>query len=102
MTVGAARPTRFRAGDRVTVRVGSPPTHFRTPEYVQGKTGVVVALYGEFQNPESLAHGGDGSPKQPLYRVEFLQGQVWERYSGPKTDKVLVDLYDHWLDPAAA
>ena len=63
-------------------------------------TGLVVALCGIFPNPESLAHGGSGLPQQPLYRVEFSQGQVWERYAGPAGDKLLVDIYEHWLDPA--
>ena len=95
-------PARFSKGERVKVRTGTPPTHFRTPEYIQGKTGVIVALYGKFRNPESLAHGGDGLPMQPLYGVEFDQKQLWENYQGPAIDKLLVDIYDNWLDPATA
>ena len=91
---------RFHPGDWVQVRVGSPPGHFRTPAYIQGKTGQVRDLCGTFKNPESLAHGGDGRPEQPLYRVEFRQHRVWDHYSGPATDKVLVDIYEHWLNPA--
>jgi len=94
----ASTSARFGKGERVKVRAGTPPTHFRTPEYIQGKTGVVVALYGKFRNPESLAHGGDGLPMQPLYRVEFDQKQVWENYQGSEKDKLLVDIYDHWLE----
>ncbi len=66
---------KFQPGDQVRIRVGSPPGHFRTPAYVQGKTGVVETLYGAFPNPESLAHGGDGLPKQFLYLVRFDQTQ---------------------------
>ena len=91
---------KYQSGDRVRVRVGSPPGHFRTPAYIQGKTGVVVAQCGVFPNPESLAHGGSGLPRQPLYRVEFAQSDVWEHYPGPPGDKLLVDIYEHWLDPA--
>ena len=91
---------RFHAQDRVTVRVGTPPGHFRTPEYIQGKTGIVVALCGVFPNPESLAYGGDGLPKQPLYRVQFPQSHVWDHYQGAAADTLLIDLYEHWLDPA--
>ena len=32
---------KFKPGDTVRVRVGSPPGHFRTPAYIQGKTGVI-------------------------------------------------------------
>jgi len=91
---------RFGPGDRVLVRVGNPPTHYRTPMYVQGKTGRVDAVWGAFPNPESLAYGGAGIPKQPLYRVEFTQGDLWDDYRGPKSDKLLIDIYQHWLSPA--
>jgi nitrile hydratase len=47
-----------------------------------------------------LAYGGSGLPRQPLYRVEFRQMDVWERYGGPAGDKVMVDIYQHWLVPA--
>ena len=96
-----SEPVRFRLGDRVLVRVGLPPHHIRTPAYIQGKTGRLKTLCGVFRNPESLAYGGLGLPKQPLYRVEFEQTEVWESYRGPAIDKVLIDIYQHWLEPAA-
>jgi hypothetical protein len=95
-----AQSTKYRPGDRVQVRVDSPDHHYRTPSYIQGKTGKVVALCGAFPNPEFLAHGGSGLPEQHLYRVEFAQIEVWDRYRGPEGDKVLVDIYEHWLNPA--
>lgn len=91
---------RYQPGDQVRVRIGSPPGHFRTPVYIQGKTGRVVAVYGRFRNPESLAHGGSGLPEQLLYQVEFDQAQVWEKYRGPARDKLCIDIYEHWLGPA--
>jgi nitrile hydratase len=91
---------RFQPGDRVRIRVGSPPSHFRTPAYVQGKIGVVEVLHGAFPNPESLAHGGDGLPKQFLYQVRFDQTQLWQRYLTSLQDKLLIDIYEHWLEPA--
>ncbi|MDP6550383.1 MAG: nitrile hydratase subunit beta [Dehalococcoidia bacterium] len=98
---GAAEPVRFQPGDRVQVRVGSPPHHIRTPAYIQGKTGRVETLCGVFPNPESLAYGGSGLPKQPLYRVQFDQTEIWESYRGPAIDQLLIDIYQHWLEPAA-
>ena len=96
----ADTPTRYQPGDRVTVRVDAPAHHFRTPAYIQGQTGRVAALCGVFPNPESLAHGGSGQPAQPLYRIEFAQSQVWPDYRGSAADKILVDIYQHWLEPA--
>ena len=92
---------KYRNGDQVRVRVDSPNHHYRTPTYIQGKTGVVVSTCGRFRNPESLGHGGDGFPEQPLYRVAFAQDSVWGRYKGPSGDKILVDIYEHWLDPVS-
>jgi nitrile hydratase len=92
--------TKYQTGDRVKVRADSPVHHFRTPTYIQGKSGRVTALCGTFPNPESLAHGGAGTPHQPLYRVEFRQTEVWSLYPGPSNDKILVDIYEHWLEPA--
>ena len=89
---------RFKVGDSVRIRVGVPPTHFRTPEYVQGKQGKIDTLWGAFPNPESLAYGGDGLPAQPLYQVEFAQTDLWHDYKGSASDKLLIDIYEHWLE----
>ena len=91
---------KFKAGDRVRVRVGSPPGHFRTPMYIQGKVGSVQRLHGAYRNPESLAYGGDGLPKQFLYLVRFDETQIWKQYGGSSRDKLLIDIYEHWLEPA--
>jgi len=91
---------KFKPGDKVRVRVGSPPGHLRTPHYIQGKTGSVAAVHGTFRNPESLAYGGDGLPKQFLYLVCFEQTQVWEQYPASRQDRLLIDIYEHWLELA--
>ena len=94
-----AQSAKYQNGDQVRVRVDNPRNHYRTPAYIQGKTGIIVSVCGRFRNPESLGHGGTGLPEQPLYRVEFTQSEVWDRYQGSSKDKVLVDIYEHWLDP---
>lgn len=96
--MASSATARYRPGDQVRIKVGTPPTHFRTPEYVQGKLGKIDALYGAFKNPESLAYGGDGLPAQPLYRVAFAQTDLWQDYNGPATDTLLIDIYEHWLE----
>ena len=90
---------RFRAGDRVRVRTDDRPGHIRTPFYIRGKEGRIERVYGDFCNPESLGHGGDGLPKRTLYLVGFDQSIVWDSYKQGTVDKVFVDLYEHWLDP---
>lgn len=89
---------RFRAGERVRVRRACPPGHVRTPWYSRGHAGVVERICGEFANPEELAYARDGLPKRPLYRVRFLQRELWPDYQGRATDTVDIEIYEHWLE----
>ena len=91
---------RFKPGDRVRVRRDSPPGHIRTPAYIQDKTGEVAGIHDAFRNPESLAYGGGGLPKQFVYLVRFDQRELWQQYRGSPRDTLLVDVYEHWLEPA--
>ena len=89
----------FAVGDTVRVREDYPPTHIRTPLYIQGMRGVVDEMYGAFPNPEGLAYARDGLPKVPLYRVVFDQPQLWVDYRGLPSDTLCMDIYEHWLKP---
>jgi len=89
---------RFNTGDRVKVREAYPIGHVRTPCYVRGKHGVIERLCGVFPNPEELAYARPGWPAQPLYRVRFLQCDVWPDYAGEPADVVEVEIYQHWLE----
>ena len=91
---------RFRPGAKVRVRKAFPPGHVRTPFYIRGHTGTIERLCGAFPNPEELAQMRDGLPEQPLYRVRFLQRDVWPDYGGSAKDVVEVEIFQHWLEPA--
>ncbi len=90
---------RFSPGDRAAVRRSSSPGHVRTPHYVRGHVGVIERVCGPFANPEELAYGRDGLPPRPLYRVRFLQADLWPGYQGSAADSVEVEVYEHWLEP---
>ena len=90
---------RFQPGDRVRVRVSDPPHHIRTPAYIQGKTGRIESVHGTFRNPETRANGGDGTPMQHLYLVGFKMGEVWGPEATRAQDRLLIDLYEQWLEP---
>ena len=94
----ANNTAKFRVGDQVRIRVGVPPTHFRTPEYIQGKLGRVQTFWGTFPNPEGLAYGEDGLPAQPLYLIEFAQTDLWRGYKGATRDTLMIDVYENWLE----
>jgi hypothetical protein len=89
----------FKTGDLVAVRVAYPIGHVRTPYYIRGKSGTVERLCGIYGNPEELAYARSGEPRQPLYRVRFLQRDVWPDYKGSPTDSVDVEIYQNWLEP---
>jgi len=93
---------RFAVGETVTVRADypTPPCHIRTPFYIRGKTGAVERICGAFRNPEQLAFGNYGADTIPLYRVRFDQAEVWPGYDGNPKDKIEVEIFEHWLEPA--
>lgn len=89
----------FRVGDRVRVRDDYPTGHFRTPVYVRGRVGTVVAFRGTFGDPETLAYRLEG-PDRPLYAVRFRHRDLWPDRGEPRGDTVEVDIYGHWLSQA--
>ncbi len=90
----------FKVGDRVRVKADNRGGHTRTPAYVRGKQGWVERVHGEFPDPEKLAYGGDGLPRQPLYLVGFRQTDLWQPYAEAQGDSLYVDIYERWLDRA--
>jgi nitrile hydratase subunit beta len=92
---------KFEPGDPVRLRADEKPGHVRTPGYVRGKTGRIDSVLGEFRNPETLAYGGSGLPKRPLYKVAFRQTDLWVDYPGSPDDALYIDIYEHWLEPAS-
>lgn len=92
--------TVFHPGDRVRVRAAFPPGHLRTPYYIRGKAGVIERVLRPFPNPEERAYGRSGTPAVLLYRVRFLQRDVWPDYAGQPDDTVDLEIYQHWLEPA--
>ena len=100
-TYTPAPERRFDVGDLVTVKRVFPPGHRRTPYYIRGRNGVIERVCGAFPNPEELAYGFDGEPRKVLYRVRFLQKEVWPDYRGPDCDIIEMEIFEHWLEPAS-
>ena len=76
--------------DRPSRRFADDPRH----------SGVIERYCGVFGNPEELAQMRSGEPKQPLYRVRFLQKEVWPDYVGGDADVLEVEIFQHWLEHA--
>jgi nitrile hydratase len=91
---------RFSLGENVIVRHIDTHSHVRTPTYVRGKSGIVVATLGTYRNPEQLAYGADGLPMLPLYRIRFRQTDLWPNYDGQPQDSAVVEIFEPWLETA--
>jgi nitrile hydratase subunit beta len=91
---------KFHEGARVRVANRGHDGHHRTPSYLKGKTGSIERLHAEFTNPETRAYGTDGLPRKPVYLVGFEQRDVWPGYAGRSSDRIYVDIYEHWLEEA--
>lgn len=89
----------FAPGDRVVVRDADVPGHIRTPFFIRGKSGKVVDVFGAYPHPEEVAYGRDGLPPTTLYKVRFVQREVWPDYSGPAHDTVSIEIFENWLTP---
>ncbi|HKI96910.1 MAG TPA: SH3-like domain-containing protein [bacterium] len=90
----------YAPGTRVRIRADAHPGHHRTPLYIKGRRGVVVQYVETARNPETLAYGKDGTPRVPVYQVRFAQAELWPGYHGPRTDTLLMDILEHWLERA--
>jgi hypothetical protein len=88
----------YRPGQLVRVAGRFHEGHHRTPGYLKGKTGRVERMHESFTNPETRAYGGDGLPAQQLYLVGFVQRDLWREYRGEPGDRLLVDLFEQWLE----
>ena len=40
----------------------------------------------------------DGLPAKPLYRVRFVQKDVWPDYRGNPADVIEIEIFQHWLE----
>ncbi|MCA3181310.1 MAG: SH3-like domain-containing protein [Burkholderiales bacterium] len=85
-------------GTFVRVLAHRIPGHCRTPTYLKGHVGEVVALAGTYRDPEQLAYHRPGLPPRRLYRVRFRQRELWSDYGGPAVDTLDADLYEHWVE----
>jgi nitrile hydratase len=90
-------------GTQVRVKRDFPETrgrcHIRTPHYLRGRMGVVERRLGAYRNPEDLAFGRPAATV-PLYHVRFDQPGLFNEGAGG--DTLLVEIFEHWLEPVGA
>lgn len=92
---------RFAVGDAVVARNINPTGHTRLPRYARGKRGVIRANRGVFSFADSKAQG-DGPAPQHVYTVAFTAAALWGQDGRTGRDKICLDLWDGYLEPAQA
>jgi nitrile hydratase subunit beta len=98
---GAKSPqARFAKGDVARARNLNPSGHTRLPRYVRGKRGVIARDWGVFVFPDTNAHHA-GTKPQHCYSVAFEARELWGK-SASQREKVLVDLWEDYLEPIEA
>jgi nitrile hydratase len=91
---------RFAVGDPVRTKNIHPRGHTRLPRYARDKPGVIAAVYGSYDLPDTSAHG-EGPQIQPIYSVRFEAQKLWgEATEGRQA--VYLDLWESYLDPERA
>lgn len=89
---------KFQPGDAILVRNIHPKSHTRIPRYVRGRRGVIDRDHGVFVFPDTNAQF-QGKHPQHVYSVMFTAQELWGP-DVPSQDKLYLDLFDDYMDPA--
>jgi nitrile hydratase beta subunit len=86
---------RYSVGDEVVARSMRAHGHTRSPRYIRGHRGRVVASHGCRIYPDGDA-AGLGETPEPLYTVRFEAQELWGTDADPR-DRVHVDLWEPYI-----
>jgi hypothetical protein len=89
----------FRAGERVAISVRFPVGHYRVPQYIRGKIGVIEAVMEPpAVNNEEEGFGRNAGRKRHYYRVAIPLTDLWPGYGGSVADGLRIEVYESWLE----
>jgi nitrile hydratase len=89
----------FRAGDRVRISLRCPIGHFRVPNYIRGKRGIVETVIEPAAiNNEEEGYGRNAGLKRHYYRIAIPLFEVWEGYAGSPNDGLRIEVFETWLE----
>jgi thiocyanate hydrolase subunit alpha/thiocyanate hydrolase subunit beta len=94
---GKADPAKFTVGDRVIVRDLPAMYYTRTPEYCRGAQGVIADVTYESPAPEDEAWDREDAKPEWFHIVRFRQSDLWDTYTGPRTDTLQTEIPERWL-----
>ena len=89
----------FEVGERIRVLTRSPIGHYRVPQYVRGKRGVIEAIMPirELDN-EQEGFGRNAGSKRHYYRIALPMKELWPKYVGSARDGLRIEVFETWLE----
>ncbi len=89
----------FQPGDTVVVSTRSPIGHYRVPIYLRGHKGTVIKVMEPVQiDNEREGYGQNAGHKRHYYRTAFSMKELWADYKGPAHDKLVIEVFENWLE----
>lgn len=90
---------KFKTGDEVRISVRYPIGHFRVPNYIRGKHGVVEAVIEPRAiNNEEEGFGRNAGAKRHYYRIAIPLTELWPEYKGSPNDGLRIEVFETWLE----
>ena len=90
---------RWSVGDIVAISQRFPVGHYRVPQYIRGKRGVIQAiLHPAAVNNEQEGFGLNAGLKGHYYRVAISLSELWPRYVGSPSDMLCIEVFETWLE----
>lgn len=100
---GAGEEPIFQAGDSVRISRRFPIGHFRVPNYIRGKVGLVEAVMEPKQlNNEEEGFGRNAGNKRHYYRIAIPLAELWPNYAGSVSDSLRIEVFETWLERSGA
>ena len=89
----------FLPGEQVRVCVRFPIGHFRVPNYVRGKRGIVEAVIEPAAvNNEEEGYGRNAGFRRHYYRIAISMTELWPAYTGSAKDGLRIEVFETWLE----
>ena len=89
---------RFSPGDEVYVLKRFPIGHFRVPNFVRGKRGIVEAVIEPTAiDNEEEAYGRNAGKRRHYYRIAIPMKELWASYNGSARDGLRIEIFETWL-----
>jgi nitrile hydratase subunit beta len=89
----------FKTGDEIKISVRYPIGHFRVPNYIRGKRGIVEAVIEPPAiNNEEEAYGRNAGAKRHYYRIAIPLTELWPEYNGSPNDGLRIEVFETWLE----